>query len=461
MSSEEIEKQVLRETLRPLHQKMRFLGWAWVIVLILISAVGVYAYSRQLRKGLVVTGMRDYVSWGVYISQFVFLVAVSLVGALFSSILRLTNFEFRRPLTRVAEFIAVAAIVFAAISIIVDMGRPDRLLSVITGGRIQSPIIWDVLVLNTYLVISCLLLYAPLIPDLAYCRDHLKDIPRWRRTMYRVLALGWQDTPRQNELLHKTETILVVLILPAAVGIHTVTSWLFAMTYRPGWDSTVFGPYFVSGAFVVGVACVILGISVFRNRYSLQNYITEKHFDFLGKLLVLTALVYLYFNINEFLVPGFKMRKEEATHFEAILTGEFSAMFWGGVLLAVVLPTFLPILRFGRKPGVLAGLALLVIIGHWMKRYAIVIPTLAHPLVPIQLVPPAWEHYVLSWEEAAITAGILAGTLLTITIMSRLFPVVPIKDILAGTFSTKKGEGETPVITYELNAIKERGDDHA
>src|SRR5687767_12982312 len=138
----------------------------WTGALILICLIGAYAYYRQLDKGLVVTNMGDYVSWGIYISNFVFFVAISLVGSLITAILRLANVHWATPLTRIAEIIAVSAIVLASLIIIVDMGRPERLFNLFINGRIQSPIMWDVIVISTYFFISILLLYFPLLPDL-------------------------------------------------------------------------------------------------------------------------------------------------------------------------------------------------------------------------------------------------------------------------------------------------------
>ena len=149
-----------------LPQKFAKRGMIWTGVLLLIAAVGAFAYYRQLRYGLTVTHMRDYVSWGIYISNFVFFVAISLVGSLITAVLRLANVDWATPLTRIAEIIAVSAIVFASIIIIVDMGRPERFMNLFLHGRIQSPIMWDVIVIGTYFVISCLLLYFPLLPDL-------------------------------------------------------------------------------------------------------------------------------------------------------------------------------------------------------------------------------------------------------------------------------------------------------
>ena len=138
----------------------------WTGILIFICLIGAFAYYRQLRYGLVVTNMRDYVSWGIYISNFVFFVAISLVGSLITAIFRLANVKWSTPLTRIAEIIAVSAIVFASLIIIVDMGARKDLCTFLSYGRIQSPIMWDVIVIATYFFISLLLLYLPLLPDL-------------------------------------------------------------------------------------------------------------------------------------------------------------------------------------------------------------------------------------------------------------------------------------------------------
>jgi molybdopterin-containing oxidoreductase family membrane subunit len=109
--------------------------------------------------------MRDYASWGIYISNFVFFVAISLVGSLITAVLRLANAQWATPLTRIAEIIAISAIVLASMIIVVDMGRPERFMNLFLHTRIQSPIMWDVVVIASYFVISGLLLYLPL-PDL-------------------------------------------------------------------------------------------------------------------------------------------------------------------------------------------------------------------------------------------------------------------------------------------------------
>jgi molybdopterin-containing oxidoreductase family membrane subunit len=398
----------------------------WIAFLLLIIVIGGYAYYRQLKFGLVVTAMRDYTSWGIYISNFVFFVAISLVGSLISSILKLSKNEWSRPLTRISEIIAVAAIICAAVIIIVDMGRPDRFFYVITHLRIQSPIIWDVIIISTYLVISLLLLYLSLLPDIALCRDRLTVIPKWKKRLYRFLAINWNHHPKQIAILQKVNTILAISVLPVAFAIHTVTSWLFATTWRPGWDSTNLGPYFVSGAFMAGAAVIIFAMYLIRIHLKLKKYITEVHFEKMGKLLVLLSLVYLYFNINEYLGPAFKMVGVEGEHITELFTGKYAPMYWFVQIGGLILPIIFLIFRPFRKPLPIFIISLFIILGAWFKRFLIVIPSLQHPYLPIQGVDESYLHYNPTWEEWAITMSSFAWLLLIITVLIKLFPVIPV-----------------------------------
>jgi len=416
--------QVLLDDLLP--RKLTRSGKLWMSFLIIVMAIGAYAYIDQLRKGLIVTDMRDYASWGIYISNFVFFVAISLVGSLISAILKLADVKWRTPLVRIAEIIAVASITFAAMIIIVDMGRPERFWHLFVYGRIQSPILWDVIVVTTYFTISVLLLYIPLLPDLAICRDRLTNIAKWKKWCYKFFALNWKNTPRQYKIVNDSIRVLAILIIPLALSIHTVTSWLFATTFRVGWDSSNFGPYFVAGAFMAGAAAVTAVMYVVREHYGLQKYITNKHFDHMGKLLVLLSLIYLYFNVNEYLVPGYKMKAVEADQLRALFTGNYSPMFWLVQIFGLAVPILILLFKKGRKPIPLFIISIIVVIGAWFKRLLIVTPTLLHPFIPMQNVPESWHHYIPTWHEWAITAASLAGALFVIQMLIRIFPPISI-----------------------------------
>ena len=408
-------------------KKFGWKGKTWTAFLVVVILIGLYSYTQQLKDGLVITGMRDYALWGIYISNFVFFVAISLVGSLVTAILRLSYVHWNTPLTRIAEIIAVAAIIMAGITIIIDMGRPDRMLNLFMHGRLQSPIIWDVIVITTYLVLSILFLYYPLLPDFNILQKYFPENSRLSK-WYGRLSLNWTGTNKQRDLYSRSIQLLSVMIIPVAFAIHTVTAWLFETTYRPGWDSTNFGPYFIAGAFVAGTGVVIVVMYVLRRIYHLDNYITEDHFNRMGKILVLLCLIYLYFNINEYMMPTYKSTEEEAVHLQSLFTGQYAWIFWAVIIGGLVLPVFVLVFPLGRKPLPLFIVSLAVVLGAWWKRYIIVVPTLSHPFLPIQGVPKSWHHYSPTWMEWSITVATLASALLIITFLVRFLPIVPIQE---------------------------------
>ena len=427
-NSNSIAEEKIIQDLLP--QKFGKTGKMWVAALTVVCLIGLFAYYRQLRYGLVVTAMRDYVSWGIYISNFVFFVAISLVGSLITAVFRLAHVEWSTPLTRIAEMIAVSAIIFASIIIIVDMGSPERIYNLFLHGRIQSPIIWDVIVISTYFFISLLLLYYPLLPDIKILLRYKEKTGKKLNQFYSFIGSFWKGTREQSRLSRNAVHVLCITIIPVAFCIHTVTSWLFATTYRPGWDSTNFGAYFISGAFLVGAGSVLILMYVIRNAYHLEKYITRGHFEKMGRIVVLLALLYLYFNVNEYLVPAFKMKKSEDAHLTSLFAGEFAPLFWFAILVGMILPIFILVFRRGRRPlpAFIAGC--MVVVGAWFKRYLIVTPTLLHPFLPMHNVPESYRHYFPSWEEWAIALGSLAGAMLVITLLCRIFPIIPIQETL-------------------------------
>jgi Ni/Fe-hydrogenase subunit HybB-like protein len=416
------------DILRPIRFNLSFKIWMGFLTISLLICL--YAYSLQLRDGLGVAGIRDYASWGMYIANFVFFVAASLIGMLTSAVLGLLGIKWAGPITRISEIIALAFASVSGIVIVMDMGRPERLLYVFLYGRVQSPILWDVTVVITYMVISALLLYLPLIPDIKICHDKLEKAPKFMKRIYKILSLGWTGTHEQHRLVIKSIQILMVLIIPVALGIHTVTSWLFASTSRSGWDSTIFGPYFVTGAFVSGCAAVIIAMYFFMKNYKLEDYITENLFDKMGKLLVLVSLVYVYFNINEFLVPAYKMKKFDAIHIREIFTGSYALMFWFAQIFGLILPIIILLFKKARKPLPMLVISIVVFVCAWLKRFIIVIPTQLHPNLPIQNVPEYFKFYTPTLIETAITMASFILVLMIVTILSKIFPVIPIDDPL-------------------------------
>ena len=398
---------------------------ALVVFLFLVVGLGVYAYTTQLREGLIVTGMRDQVLWGLYITNFVFFICISHAGTLISAILRVTHAAWRTPVTRLAEVITVVALMVGALMPFIDMGRPDRVVNLIRYGRFQSPLVWDILAITTYLTGSLIYLYLPMIPDIATMRDRLgPTASSLKRRLYSFLAVGWRGTPIQRQRLEKAIGIMAIVIIPVAVSVHTVVSWIFAMTLRPGWNSTVFGPYFVVGAIFSGIASILIVMVIFRRIFHLEEYLTQRHFVLLGYLLLVLNLLYIYFTFSEYLTVAYKLQIEDKKLLTLLFVGSQAPLFWGFVVGGLVVPALLVALPRTRNiPGIIVA-AVLVNIGMWIKRFVIVVASLQVPLMPYD-----FGHYAPTWVEWSITAGAFAGFMLLFALFAKVFPVVSLWEV--------------------------------
>jgi molybdopterin-containing oxidoreductase family membrane subunit len=220
---------------------------------------------------------------------------------------------------------------------------------------------------------------------------------------------------------------MAIVILPVAVSIHTVTAWLFGMTLRPGWHSTIIGPDFVIGALYSGVAAVITAIVLFRYFLRLGAYIPVDHLRKLAKLMLVFGLAYAYFVINEHVGAAYTGEGAERPLLEKMISGHYAIQFWAMIAIGLVLPLLMLVTPLGRSIAGIAVAAILVNVGMWLKRYIIVIPTLASPFMPTR--EGANLAYVPTWVEWSITAGGFAAFLLMFILFSKVFPVVSIWEV--------------------------------
>jgi Ni/Fe-hydrogenase subunit HybB-like protein len=429
-------------------------SYALASSLLAIALWGAYAYYVQLTTGLGVTGMRAVVSWAFYIINFVFFIGISHVGALMSAILRLTNAEWRKPITRIAEVVTFSSLMMAVMMPVIDLGRPDRLLNTIVFARLQSPLTWDFMAIGTYMIGSTIFLYLPLIPDIASCRDKLTEASKLRRWVYGKLSLGWNGSSAQWNHLEKAIKMMSIIIIPIAISVHTVVSWDFAMLFRTGWNSTIFGPYFVSGALLSGVATVILVMAFLTKFYHLEGYITKRHFDNLGKLLIALDIIVIYFTINENLVPGYKFfdsSSPEGQWMASLLYGQYATFFWIQLIGGLIIPAFLIGLpRTRTLTGYLIA-SLLVDIGMWVERFNIIVPTLALPQLSY-----SWGSYMPTWVELSIVAGTFAGFTLIYLVFSRLFPIVSIWETQEPAQGDTTISVQSPGLTLQANSASSK-----
>ncbi len=393
------------------------------LALLCFTTAALVAWIRQLRSGLGVTGLNVPVYWGFYITNFVFFIGISHAGTLISAILRLCHAEWRRSITRAAEVITVLVLFFGVGSVIMDLGRPERALNVLLHPNFHSPLLWDVCSISVYLTASTIYLFLPLIPDLAILRDY-QARPLW---LYRALALGWRGTERQHRILERAIAVMAILVIPIAVSVHTVVSWVFAMTVQPMWHSTIFGPYFVVGAIFSGIASLIIAMALIRRIYRLQEYLKPVHFNNLGLLLLVMTLLWFYFTFAEYLTTFYGSDPVHLTVFYSKLTGQYALPFWVMFVTCFIIPVSILGRRDTRTITGTVIASISVNIGMWLERFMIVVPTLSHPRLPW-----AKSLYSPTWVEVAITLGFGATFILLYMLFTKFFPIVSIWEVREG-----------------------------
>ena len=400
----------------------------YVLIFVLLGIIGWggYNYFTQLRLGLIVTGLNDITVWGIYIVNFVFFIGISYAGTLVSAVLRVTGTGWRTPITRMAEVIAIVGLMIGGLMPFIDLGRPDRIISLFIFGRLLSPLVWDILSIITYFFACTIYLYLPLIPDMALMRDSLgKDASPIRRKFYTFFAAGWKNTLEQKEWLEKGMRLMTVIIIPVAIFVHTVVSYIFSITLRPGWNSTIYGPYFVIGAIFSGTAAILIVMVVFRKLFHLEEYITEKHFRNLSYLLVTLLAFYAYFTFTEYLTIGYKSEEAEKELLNQLLLGKTAGWFWSFVIGGLVIPGFLIIFRKIRVIPRVVIASVLIFVAMWIKRFVIVLGTLQVPQIPIE-----FGSYSATIVEISITLAALAGFVLLFVIFAKIFPIISIWEVV-------------------------------
>jgi molybdopterin-containing oxidoreductase family membrane subunit len=384
-----------------------------------VAAWGLFAWLYQLWYGLGTTGLNRPVYWGIYVVNFVFFIGISHAGTLISAILRLCQAEWRRAITRSAEMLTVIALFFGVGSVILDLGRPDRVLLLFRDGNIRSPLLWDMISITAYLMISSIYLYLAMIPDIAILRDRMPS----RRWFYRPLAMGWTGSEQQQRYLRVAIGVMSILVIPAALPID---SWIFAMIVQPMWHSTILGPYF-AGAILSAIAALLLVMGIIRRAYHLEHYLKPVHFTNLGMLLVAMSLIWFYFTFAAHLTVYYSGATKDLTVFNSKLFGSYAPLFWTMMAANVVIPLLILINRRTRTVTGIIVASAAVTVGMWLERLTTVVPSLANTRLPY-----ASGVYTPSWVEWSMMAGFLAMFILVYMLCSKLFPIISIWEIREG-----------------------------
>jgi len=405
--------------------------WKWYGLALFLGAVvawGLAAFSYQMCTDMSCTGLDRPVMWGFYIVNFVFWIGLSHSGTIVSAILRLCQANWRRPILRAAETMTVFTVAVGGLFPLIHLGRNWIFFYLIPypnqrglWPNFRSALLWDATAIFTYIIGSSLFLYQGMLPDLAVARDRAIG---WRRKLYNLLAMGWRGTAREWVTFQKASTLMAALIIPVAVSVHSIVAWDFAVTVVPAWHSTIFPPYFVIGAIQSGVAAVITLMIIIRKAFHLEEYLTPVHFDNMGKLQLVIALLWSYAYFVEVQTTWYAHEPIEWEVY-SFMAHKYTFLLLTMLFCNSVLPIIgLCIKRVRRCVPAMLAITVLINVAMFIERFLIIVPSLSHKNMPF-----VWGTYHPSWVELSVTAGAFAGFALMYTLFAKTFPMVAVTDV--------------------------------
>ncbi len=421
----QINKDVLKSIETP--RKM-----FWVILFIALAMIGVAVGSEiyQYQTGMGVANKNNPHVWGLYIATFIFWIGMSHSGTLLSAILHIMHADWRKPIYRFAEAMTTFSLMTAGLFVLVHLGRlwqvyytmpypNERFL----WPNFQSPLIWDLFAIATYLSASVLFIFVGMIPDLAICRDNIRD--GWRKKLYTLLALGWEGTDRQWRNFRVAYMTLACFLIPLAVSVHSIVASDFAMSNQPGWHITSFPPYFVAGALYSGCAAIITLFIILRYVFRFEEYMTLPIMRKIVRLTFAIAMVWTYLNLIEFASVwyGHDQVAKDQLIFKA--TGPYAAFWWAMIFFGSILPLMFAFKRWQTHLPVLFVISILLNVGMWLERWMIIAPTFAHSHYPW-----LWDHD--QWPSL-VQWGIVFGSFgwfaLLFMVFCKVFPSVSMYEV--------------------------------
>jgi molybdopterin-containing oxidoreductase family membrane subunit len=333
------------------------------------------------------------------------------------------------PIYRLAEAMTVFAVLTAGLFPIIHLGRPWFFYwlmpypnQMALWPNFRSPLLWDVFAVSTYLTISATFFIVGLIPDIAVARDAAKT--KFRKILYSICSLGWRGSYTQWKHYTSAYLLFAAFATPLVVSVHSVVSWDFAVSIVPGWHATIFPPYFVAGAIFSGVAMVITLIIPLRKVYGLEALVTDKHFDAMSKLILVTSGVVGYSYLTEFYMAWWSNNPFERYQFWFRPFGHYAWAFWIMFVCNVILPLALWYKPLRTHIGFLFVLSIFINIGMWFERFNIILQSLSRDFLPAQ-----WGGYNISWTDYGILFGSFGWFGMWMVLFIKFFPSVAITEI--------------------------------
>ncbi|MCL6508285.1 MAG: polysulfide reductase NrfD [Bryobacteraceae bacterium] len=401
----------------------------WLIgftITFLLTMMLLYSIGNLLVRGVGLWGINVPVGWGFDIINFVWWIGIGHAVTLISAILLLLRQEWRTSINRFAEAMTLFAVANAALYPLMHMGRPWLAYWLLpypntmgTWPQPRSPLVWDVFAVSTYATVSFLFWFVGLIPDLATLRDRAKN--RFVKILYGILAMGWRGSAIHWQRYETAYLLLAGLATPLVVSVHTVVSFDFSIGIIPGWHATIFPPYFVAGAIYAGFAMVLTLTIPIRSYYGLEDFITLRHMDNMGKILLATGLIVAYGYMMETFMAWYSGSPYEQYMIVNRMQGPYRTLYWALIACNVAVPQLLWSQRVRRNLAALWIISLVVGVGMWLERFIIVVVSLHRDFLP-----SSWGMYrptVWDWSTYIGTIGFFLALLF---LFIRFLPMISI-----------------------------------
>jgi len=398
-------------------------GFVISFALVILLTVSV---TYLLVAGLGIWGITVPVGWGFAIINFVWWIGIGHAGTLISAILLLLRQQWRTSINRFAEAMTLFAVSCAGLFPLIHMGRPWLAYwlfpypdTMKMWPNFRSPLVWDAFAVSTYATVSLLFWFIGLIPDLATLRDRAKN--RAAKLIYGMLSMGWRGSAVHWQRHEMASLLLAGLATPLVVSVHTIVSFDFAFAIVPGWHATIFPPYFVAGAIYAGFAMVLtLSIPV-RKLFHLEDFITMRHLENMGKVMLATALIVGYGYMMETFTAFYSGDQYERFMILNRMTGPYAPMYWSLIACNIVTPQFLWFRKIRAKVGALFAIAMVVNVGMWLERFVIVVTSLHRDFLP-----SSWGMYYPTRWDIFTFFGTIGLLLFLVFLFLRYLPLISI-----------------------------------
>ena len=435
-------RQITDDIIAPIEGKAAR-GWYTLItvcVLCFLWGIGSLAYTIGI--GIGAWGSSNNVDWAWDITNFVWWIGIGHAGTLISAVLRLFRQKWRLAINRSAEAMTICAVLGAAIFVLLHTGRPwlDYMLFPLPNQfgslwpNFNSPLLWDVFAVTTYATVSIVFWYIGLIPDFGMIRDRV--IKPWQQKFYGLLSFGWGGSARHWSRFEEVSLVLAGLSTPLVFSVHSIVSFDFATSVVPGWHTTIFPPYFVSGAVFSGFAMVLTLMLVVRKIYKLEHYVTIKHIEYMNIVIIVTGSIVGVAYLTELFVAWYSGVEWEQYAFLNRATGPLAWSYWIMMGCNVVSPQLFWFKKIRTSIVATFILSIVVNIGMWFERFVIIVPTLCRTYLP-----STWSTYTPSFIDIGIFVGTIGMFGMFFLLFSRYFPVIAqaeLKTILKSSGESQK-----------------------